>query len=388
MQMRSVVDSLYGLNNNLTGIPTKSIINDWLTNVIDYEGTTAQLTTIEMLRADFVKIYSRYAPMGAIMRRLERKINVCEDEYISLVKNLGLAKLKQQSAEASSGNTILDPPFYPSSPQADKRTIMIIAATLVGFTITLFTILVVDFLDSSLRIASKAQHDTGLEIESIYPVVTSRNNKIDIEFVERKSSEVIARQLILHSLTSIRGDRPSIIIAFSTREQEGKSFLLKRISEQLGSIGHKVLHLHSHPGSGRADKTYDEAQFVVTNNFYQISSIRGLHTPEFTPEWDKYHYIFVEFPGIINSSYPVNLFKTADHCFLVCRANRTWSKADANILAEVLEVTNPIKPKILLNGVAIEEMETILGDLPRKRSKIRRLIKSLITHQARSKKIA
>jgi polysaccharide biosynthesis transport protein len=387
-EMKSVVDSLYGLNNNITGIPTNSIINDWLSNVIDYEGTNAQLSTIEILRADFIKIYSRYAPMGATMRRLERKINVFEDEYISLVKNLGLAKLKQQSAEASSGNTILDPPFYPSTPQADKSKIMILAATLVGFIITLFTILVVDFMDSSLRIASKAKEDTGLEIESIYPIITAKNNKIDIDFVERKSSEIIARRLILHSLTSKNGDRPSIIIAFSTREQEGKSFLLKRISEQLSSIGHQVLFLHPHSCLSSTDNTYDEAQFVVSNDFYKILNIRGLHTPDFTPKWDKYEYIFVEFPGIINSSYPVNLFKTADHCFLVCRANRTWTKADANIMAEVLEVTNPVKPKILLNGVAIEEMETILGDLPRKRSKLRRLIKSIITHQSQGKKIA
>lgn len=103
LRMKMVVDSLYEINNSISGIPTNNIISDWLSNVIDYEGTKAQLLTLDTLRIDFIKIYSQYAPMGATMRRLERKINVNEDEYISLVKNLGLAKLKQQSAEAPSG---------------------------------------------------------------------------------------------------------------------------------------------------------------------------------------------------------------------------------------------------------------------------------------------
>jgi uncharacterized protein involved in exopolysaccharide biosynthesis len=388
LQMKSVVDSLYGLNNSITGVPTKSLINDWISNVIDYEGTNAQLSTLETLRNDFIKIYSQYAPMGATMRRLERKINVYEDEYISLVKNLGLSKLKQQSAEASSGGTILDPPYYPSSPLADKSKIMILAASLLGFLITIFSILVIDFLDSTMRIAPKTEAETGLMVESIFPAVINKKQKIDLEYVERKSSEVLARRLMLHSLTNKNGEKPNIIIAFSTQEQEGKSFLLQRVSEQLSIIGHKVLFLYPHQSIELTNVSFDHAQFIVSNNFYQISDIKGLVTPNFSPKWEIYDFIFVEFPGIINSSYPVNLFKTADHSFLVCRANRTWSKADANILAEVLEVTNPIKPKVLLNGVAIEEMETILGDLPRKRSRFRRLVKNLITHQSRSKSIA
>jgi len=389
LQMRMVVDSLYNLNNSITGVPTNNIMSDWLSNVIDFEGTKAQLETLEQLRVDFVKIYSQYAPMGATMRRLERKINVFEDEYISLVKNLGLAKLKQQSAEASSGGTILDPPFYPTNPQADKRKIMIIAASFVGFLLTIFSILILDFLNSTMRIAPKASQETGLEVESIFPVVLkNKKQKIDIENVEKKSSEVLARRLILHSITTKNKEKPSIIIAFSTRDQEGKSFLLMRISQQLSAMGHQVLYLYSHQSLDLSDATFDHARYIISNNFYQIDNIKDLPTSNFSPRWGAYDFIFVEFPGIINSSYPVNLFKTADHSFLVCRANRTWTKADANILDEVLEVTSPIKPKVLLNGVAIEEMETILGDLPRKRSWFRRLIKSIVTHQSRSKSVA
>jgi polysaccharide biosynthesis transport protein len=384
-KMKMVVDSLYQFTNGVTSVPTNNIMTDWISNVIEFEGTNAQIATLTRLRDDFAKIYAQYAPMGAMMRRLERKINVAEDEYISLVKNLGLAKLKQQSVESSSANTVIDPAFYPLNPQPDKRKMMIMAASVAGLIMILFLILVLDLMDSSLRNAEKTERDTGLSVESIFPAIrTKKNKKIDTAFLEKKSIEAITRKLILYSVTAKKDNSPVTCFAFSTLDGEGKSFLLHRIADDLSRIGHKVLLLLPHEPESRGDNGYDCAQYIRANDFYRISSLRGLQVADFLPDWDSYHFIFVEFPGILNSSFPVNLFKTADHCFLVCRANRSWSKADANILAEILAVTDPVKPRILLNGVALLEMETIVGDLPRKRSFLRRLLKRILTRQFQS----
>jgi polysaccharide biosynthesis transport protein len=325
--------------------------------------------------------------MGAMMRRLERKISVAEDEYLSLVKNLGLAKLKQQSVEVSSANTILDPPLFPAQPQPGKRKILILAAAVIGLLITLLIILILDLMDSSLRNASKASKETGLEVESIFPVIRRKKQKVDIAYLEKKSVEAISRKLILQSITAQKENTPVTSIAFSTLEKEGKSFLLQRISSHLTLMGYKVLLLHPHEETRMESTGFDTARYIVSKDFYLISSFRGLETPGFVPEWEKYHFIFVEFPGILHSSFPVNLFKTADHCFLVCRANRAWAKADANILDEVLAVTDPVKPKILLNGVVVEEMESLVGELPRKRSKIRIFLKRFVKLQFSSNQI-
>jgi polysaccharide biosynthesis transport protein len=388
-RMRTVVDSLYQQTRGLSNVPEKTVVTDWLSSVIEFEGTNAQIVTLNGLREEFNVIYSQYAPMGAMMRRLERKINVAEDEYMSLVKNLGLAKLKQQSVEVSSANTILDPPNYPTHPQPDKRKMLIIAAAFVGLLITLFTILAFDLMDSSLRNAAKATSETGLEVESIFPVISKRRKKkIDIDYIEKKSIDAITRKLILHSLTLQKEKGPVICIAFSTLENEGKSFLMQRIAADLSSIGHKVLLLYPHEAPKADNTDFDIAQYLVSRDFYRISSFRSLETPYLVPDWENYSFIFVEFPGILHSSFPVNLFKSADNCFLVCRANRSWSKADANILAEVLAVTDPVKPRILLNGVALEEMESLVGELPKKRSWIRLKMKQILTSQFSDKPLS
>ena len=380
-RMHGVVDSLYDLTSGASNVPERNIVTDWLSSIIDFEGTSAQITTMETLRREFDAIYSQYAPMGAMMRRLERKINVAEDEYISLVKNLGLAKLKQQSVEVSAANTILDPPRYPLQPQPGKRKILILAAALIGLIMTLLLILIFDLMDTALRNAERTEEATGLEVESIFPVIPRKKQKIDIAYLEKKSMEAISRKLILRSLTSGNEGRPVTCIAFSTLDNEGKSFLLHRIASHLSTLGHKVLLLNYHETAPESPEGYDLARYVISRDFYLISGFRGLETPGFVPDWDSYHFIFVEFPGILDSSFPVNLFKTADHSFLVCRANRSWRKADSNILAEVLAVTDPVRPRVLLNGVAPEEMESLVGELPKKRSKLRIWIKKMVTFQ-------
>jgi uncharacterized protein involved in exopolysaccharide biosynthesis len=384
-QMRQSVDSLYTFNNSTEGIPTNNILSDWLTNVIDYEGTQAQLITMNELRKDFEEIYAKYAPMGANMRRLERKISVNEDEYISLIKNLGLAKLKQQGVETSSGFTVLDEPIFPILPEADKRTIMVLAAAVVGLFLTLFTILVVDLLDPSLRNAFRAQIRTGLLVDAIFPIISTKKQRIDLPFVETKSVEFMARKLLFKSQTLITERRPILFILLSTGEKEGKSFLAERIVSQFNRMRQKAIWLH--PPMDNLKSTETSYNYEITNDFGNMESLSDIHIIDKVLQWELYSIVVLELPGIINFSYPIQLIKSADHCFLVCRANRSWSSADSNIMDEILQLRVENKPTVLLTGVALDEMESVLGDLPRKRSWLRRLVKGVASHQSRTKSI-
>ena len=386
-RMHGVVDSLYELTNGSTGVPEKNVVSDWLSSIIDYEGTTAQIATMDRMRLEFDKIYSEYAPMGAMMRRLERKINVAEDEYISLVKNLGLAKLKQQSVEVSSANTILDPPRYPSEPQPGKRKILILAAAVIGLLVTLLIILILDLTDSTLRNTGRAADVTGLEVESMFPLIRRRNQLVDPGVLEKKSVEALSRKLILRSIAAGKTG-PVFILFFSTQGAEGKSFLLQRLASELGRSGYKVLALLPGTTGEYTAEGFDAVRYTVTSDFYRVAGLGELDIRENRPGLEKYHFIFMEFPALLDSSFPVNLLRTADCSYLVCRANRRWSKADEGILREITTVTAPAKSRLLLNGVEPEEMESLLGELPRKRSKIRVAVKKIVTRQYRTNLLA
>jgi hypothetical protein len=123
-----------------------------------------------------------------------------------------------------------------------------------------------------------------------------------------------------------------------------------------------------------------------TIHFIRVSSISELNTDWSGINLAHFDYVFVEIPGILNNTYPIKLFKSSHHSFLVTRANRPWSNADKNAIKDIVEFTHNNNPQLLLNGVPIEEMESVIGDLPRHRTFIRRLVKNILRLQFFSKK--
>jgi hypothetical protein len=93
---------------------------------------------------------------------------------------------------------------------------------------------------------------------------------------------------------------------------------------------------------------------------------------------NSYDYVFVELPAIVDNPYPLSLFEEADNSLLIVRANRAWSEADANALMDVQKITKKKASVVILNGVELNEMESILGDLPKKRSWFRKGIKNIL----------
>jgi hypothetical protein len=77
---------------------------------------------------DFQKQYAIYAPAGANIKRIEREINVSEQEFLELLHGLNMAKLKMQDAELSASIKAVDPPFFPLSPNPTKRSLLVLVA--------------------------------------------------------------------------------------------------------------------------------------------------------------------------------------------------------------------------------------------------------------------
>ena len=98
-------------------------------------------------------------------------------------------------------------------------------------------------------------------------------------------------------------------------------------------------------------------------------------------DYAAFDFVILEIPGIIKNPFPVKLASTMDYTFLVTRANRAWSTADKNALALFNAATTGPEPTIILNGVKVLEMETVVGDLPKKRSLVRRWMKKVVQLQ-------
>ena len=381
--LKDAIGEQYEIDNSPEGLPTGSILSDWLEKVIEFETTKAQLEIGKEKHQEFKDLFQNYAPLGATMKRLERKIDVAEREYLSLLHSLSLAKLKQQNVELNSNLKIVAAPFYPIESQPSKRKFLLIIAFMIGFILPAFTIIVLEFLDRNINNIYRAESMMGLSVAAIFPVLNA-GKSLDFDFVKQRSLDIIARRLILNTESVEVKPKPDINLFFSIQDGEGKTELLVNLLNKLSSFGYRILLLSFN--DIKAHENYQSIHYKVNNSFHRVDSIFDFEADLSGIVFEDFDYAFVEIPGILNHSYPIKLFRSSHHSFLVTRANRAWSKADKNALKDILEYTSDNKPQVILNGVALDEMETVLGDLPKHRSFIRRAIKNLFRLQFFSKK--
>jgi hypothetical protein len=88
------------------------------------------------------------------------------------------------------------------------------------------------------------------------------------------------------------------------------------------------------------------------------------------------HVEWIEVPALLSGAYPVAELAQMDVALLVADATRTWNSADSRALSMAQEIIGH-SCRLVLNKVKPDNLETALGEIPKKRSRLRRWIKRL-----------
>jgi succinoglycan biosynthesis transport protein ExoP len=411
------VDELYSYQNSIDGLPISQVLPGWMNNEIKAEELKAQIRVIDGQNNDFQEVYAEYAPAGANMKRLEREISVAEQGYLQILHGLNLAKLKLQDNELSSDLKTVDLPYFPLSPNPTKRAILIIAAAFLGGILTLGLIFVMEYFDDSLRNSIKATKETGFASFGMTPKIVLDSEGINLSLIQKRLIEMITQNILQYFGVQNLKQKPKTIIVFSTQKQEGKTVIAGNIARTLKQEGKKVLLLNYDKKQkpikqqrkvpilnkilGYPDPRIDldneflenasnylnasehytyamDSQFYNAKNYTDILEQDNFHL-ENTPD-----FIIIELPSLIYHNYPSELIINADLDILVCRSNRTWSDADESAIHNLRKVCSS-KLNIIVNGVHLNEIESLLGDLPKTRNKYRKKLKSIFKFQFLSK---
>jgi hypothetical protein len=338
---------------------------------------------------------------------------VSEQEFLEILHGLNLAKLKLQDNTLASNLKAIDPPFYPLSPQPTKRKVLVIAAAFLGFIITLGILILMEYFDDTLRNAKKAGAILKLSSLGMIPKILLNPNTINLPFIQSRLIEIIAQNTKQFLSKISPEDTVKTIIVFSTQKTEGKTVFAGNIAKELKIEGKKILFLNysiNQPNSKEQRKfpllnkllgypdpridfknpfladttsylesseyfTYDiNEQFYKAKNYKDLLEQNNIKL-DFVPD-----YVIIELPPIINTNYPTELFTHSDIDILVCRSNRLWSEADQTALNGLLPLSGS-KMHFVVNGVELKEVESLLGDLPKKRSELRKKKKKMFQFQ-------
>ena len=356
-EMKNLVNQQYYLDNTIDGLPSTSILNEWLIKVIELESSNAELEIAGKQQNEYQKLFSQYAPLGANLKRLERKIDVAEREYLSILQSLGLAQLKQQNVEMNSNLKIISPPFFPVKPEPGKQRYLLLAALILGVLIPLSFILAFEFLNPHIRTLKRASELSGLNVISAIPDSGKIRKNSGLNSKTSRAFEITAQKLISAFINNT-GKKPLTSIVFSNFDGEGKTFVISGVAEKLKEFGYKTLIL-SH-NQAELNQNPLIKSYKMPANFPAVENLSQLTTGN-TDIQDNYDFIFIEIPGVIHHPVPIQLIRNADQILMVTQANRHWEEADSLSLNNIIEFTGQDKTAMILNGVDKNEIGNILG---------------------------
>ncbi len=338
------VNNLYAETLTPNGIPTKNVLDEWLKTSLSVEQSKARLAVIGERREEFEKQYRKYAPLGATLKKIERQINVSEQEYLELLHGLNLAKLTQQNNELTTKLNVVDEPFVPLKANPSKRLVQVAVAFLMGFVLVLSTILARALINKTVQRPDKARSLIKIPLFGIYPLLNAR--PVFIEMANRRMIQELLAAVDLRN-------KPITIGLVSVQSREGKSTLLEILEKKLTALDYVVI---SHP--------WNQHLPVVDN---------------------REDVIFVELPALDTLLLTPGMMQRFDYTLLVCRANRVWGTIDSELLKLFTQTTGN-KPLLLLNGVHPDFAEEYIGEPAKQRFFLRSFLKRLFRFQFGSRK--
>jgi uncharacterized protein involved in exopolysaccharide biosynthesis len=412
-EIKTGVAQLYSFQNSVEGVPSSKVLPEWVDKIVEAENIKAKLDVMSKRNLEFQQQYAKYAPAGAILKKIERQINVAEQEYLEILHGLNLAKLKFQDTQLSSNLKAVDPPYFPLKPIPSKRKIVIIAIVILSFILVLASILIMEFFDKTLKNITVANEKLKIPALGMLAKVFKTNETFDLFGIQDRLMELIMQNLNHVLKTQKATGTTKIITIFSTQKEEGKTIIANNIARKLIQSGKSVIVLNHSTivkpklNSGKSPKLnlllgyqdpridYDHpfldepnnylesscmATYEVNGAFFNAKCYKDLTLSKPNVSLKEPDYVIIELPNILDTNYPADLIVASDLVLLVCRSNRLWTKADENLLNNIKELS-PSKLQYIINGVAIDEVESLLGELPKKRSIARRKIKNLLRFQ-------
>ena len=365
----------FNLTRSPDGLATKQLLERWLEQWMDVEQTLARVKVLKDRKQDFDRIYSRFAPWGSKLKRLEREIEVAEKAYLENLHSFNQARLHRYNTMMSSDLRVVDAPFRPDKPEPSKRMMLVVLAFVIGNVLILALFVALDLLDQTLREPERAVETTGLRLATAFPFLPdhpARYKRLDYSGICRKAVNQLHQRMSLDLRHLETDTKNPLIVLTSMRPSEGKSRIGEMLVQQLRQEGKQVRFWQPAAEQGPAQSRGDFAYDSISNLEKQIR--------QFGPEEGESVLHLVELPAVLEHGFPQNLIEKADLTLMVASAKRTWNLADQRQLLLLQEIQqSPIR--LVLNQVQPDQLESSLGEIPKQRSWLRSRLKKLLARR-------
>lgn len=328
------------------GIVISEMVTEWLSALLKYEKSKAELVIMEKRKADIEHQYETYSPVGPNLGRQERDVKVNEEEYLTILHHLGLAKLKHKNILMESGALqVVTPPEFPLIAMSRKRELYVVLALICSIIFITAYYLIIELLDRTISNGIRAQYLTGGKVVGAFP---SKNRHRHRRYNDE--SQRIAISYLANILNGqMQAGKPLIINVLSITDGEGKSHISQALEQCWKDRGFNVSYINYHNDFDNQSK-----QFMQLASIYDI-----IH------ESAKSDVIIVEYASLQHNSVPMALLKEATTNLLILDAQRLWGNSDKSIFDNLKNsISGNDNVLIYLNNVERQYVEQYTGMLP------------------------
>ena len=335
-ELKSSIESLYDVNNSIEGVPGKNLLDQWLVLTVGAEETNAKLQVLENNKLNFEKVYDQFAPMGSDLTKLERDVEVAEKEYLNLLHNLNQARLRERNLVVTENISVTDPALLPVVANSSKRMLLVIAGFAGALIFVLVLLIVKEYLDDSISHPLRAQQLTGLKVATAFGTFASKVERLAIDNLSYRKWKVAVLELMNKSVS------PSELNVFGVPFHKGikHHHLMDRLKLELNESENKWEVLK-----------YGQKSDSKSNRLVVLP--------------DPGHELIL--PMELNNCNLVYLFMDATEKLdeYQLQVLEGWKSLNLNV-------------QIVLINTRDQNLERFIGELPKKRSKIRRKLKATI----------
>lgn len=297
----------------------QGLVQQYIDFQLDVQMTEQMLPLIEREIKRIQSYAETFAPYESSISTMDREIQTAQESYLLLLNKFNLAK----TVEQSSGNNeliLIDEPAIPYFPEPSKRFILVVGAFVVTFILLTILISLVEYLDVGLWSVGDVERHFGQRPDIELPAI------LEDDFEREHLKSVIHEQLRI---------------------------LYYKLEQEIGSEEMRLGVISAYEGEGASQIT---------------TALSNTDTQKKT----------VLIPPYSQRSDWTETIKNADAMIWVIHAGRAPQKMDFHLLKEITEQAR--KPLfIVLNSVDPDYMDQMWMEMPKKRSKVRRLTKQLLS---------
>lgn len=372
--IKATSDQYMNLSYTTETVPRASLMQEWVDNAVASDKASAGLDVLNKQDNLYAQKFDDLAPLGSTLKRLERQIDIDQNEFLAILHGLNLARLRQSNIALNANISVQDKPFFPLDPQRSTRALLVILSFMVGFVLVAATIIIREVMDSSIRSPERAAAIIGLPLAGI---AMANTHEKPLSY-QPHLQNLLTEQLINTIIPYLQFARQQQISFITTHANVFESTDVAQLHGYLKSLFNHVCWVVPQADAGLFESVLPNLELACYKP--EIRHLTAKHVQDLVDkDLSEYNLICYVAPNLSQNGLPLGIINQSDINLLAVRANDTWQTADKAILNKISASVTKAPILTWLVGTDESHLDGVIGEIPKQRSWFRKKIKKILS---------